>query len=416
MSELRPTTGRSAAPRLRAMDALRLVAALAVVLFHFTARDHVRWGSDRLPHDVFGAFSGVTVYGYAGVHLFFVVSGFVILMSVWGRSVPQFLASRVSRLYPAYWVAVLLTATLRWWWPTFGTVPAGAVAVNLTMTQDAFHVERVDGVYWTLWVELQFYLLMLGFLLWGITARRVLAVAAIAPPAMVALSFLAPRAEAAVGLLGWAPLFAAGMVLFVIHREGSSLARWAVVVGNALLAAVASGLRTVGAIDAVASGGHVVPVVLGAVAVAVVGLVAAVALVPTLRDLDWAILTALGALTYPLYLIHEYVGWAIIETTHEALGRWLTLAVAVGGCLGLAWLLHRFVEEPVHRPMRRWLQTRFERVGELLRAAVRRPGAVAADARGTRGTGRAPGRTSGAPDRLPSPPRAPEPVPDRTRG
>lgn len=366
--------------RLRAMDALRLVAALAVVLFHFTARDHSRWGSD-LPYEVFGAFAGVTVYGYAGVHLFFAVSGFVILMSVWGRSVPQFLASRVSRLYPAYWVAVLLTAALRWWWPSFGTVPAGAVAVNLTMAQDAFGVERVDGVYWTLWVELQFYLVMLGFLLWGITARRVVRMCALVPPVLVALSAVAPGLERVATLLGWAPLFAAGMVLYVIYREGPSLSRWAVVVGNAALGAAVSAVRTTGAIDAVASGGRVMPVVLALVSAAAVALVGVVALVPGLRDLDWAVLTWLGALTYPLYLVHEYVGWAIIEPAHPRLGRWLTLLLAVGCCLVLAWLLHRFVEEPVHRPLRRWLQARLERPGEFARTAPRRtqatPGAGA---------------------------------------
>src|SRR5699024_10591942 len=115
------TTSRAPTPvqrrgRLRAMDALRLLAALAVVLFHFTTRDHGRWGA-QLPHEVFPALSHVVRYGYAGVHLFFTISGFVILMSVWGRSPRQFVASRISRLYPAFWVAVLATATLRWWWP-----------------------------------------------------------------------------------------------------------------------------------------------------------------------------------------------------------------------------------------------------------------------------------------------------------
>ena len=355
------------------MDALRLVAALAVVLFHFTARDHVRWGSDTLPHEVFGSFSGVAVYGYAGVHLFFVVSGFVILMSVWGRSVPQFIASRVSRLYPAYWVAVVLTATLRWWWPTFESLPIGTVLVNLTMFQDAFGVERVDGVYWTLWVEMQFYLLMLGFLLSGITARWVVMLAAVVPAVMVPLSFALPAVELAVPFLGWSPLFAAGMVLFVIFREGPTAGRWVVVGLNAALAAVVSAIRTVGSIDAIASGGHVVPAVLALVAVGVVGLVAVVALVPRVRDLDWALLTSLGALTYPLYLTHEYVGWALIEVLHPSLGRWGTLTVAVTACLGVAWLLHRCVEEPFHRPVRVWLESRLEAAGRWMRGVVRRP-------------------------------------------
>src|SRR5690606_37147509 len=130
---------------------------------------------------VFGDLSDVTRYGYAGVHLFFVISGFVILMSMWGRSVPQFVASRISRLYPAFWAAVLLTATLRWLWPTFASPRAPDVVANLTMVHEPLGFPSIDGVYWTLWVEMQFYLLMLGLLAWGITVRRVLALATVVP-------------------------------------------------------------------------------------------------------------------------------------------------------------------------------------------------------------------------------------------
>lgn len=359
------------APRLRAMDALRLLAAAAaaVMMFHFTARDHSRWGEDVLPSQVFPMLSDVTRYGYAGVHLFFVISGFVILMSMWGRSVPQFLASRASRLYPAYWAAVLLTATLRWWWPSYESPTAGQVLANLTMVHEPFGVDSIDGVYWTLWVEMQFYLLMLGLLIWGVTARRVLAAAAVVPLIGSVVALLAPEVDARYTFLGWSPLFGAGMALYLIYREGGSRARWGVVALNAALAALGSAVRTAPAIDAVASGGRVVPALLGAVAVGAVALVAAVALVPTLRDLDWRFLTFLGVLTYPLYLTHEYVGWALIETLHPVLGRWLTLLVTVLLCLALAWLLHRLVEQPVHRPMRRWLERRLSRPAQAAEAA-----------------------------------------------
>lgn len=338
------------------MDTLRLLAAAAVMMFHFTARDHSRWGEDVLPSQEFPLLSDVTRYGYAGVHLFFVISGFVILMSMWGRSVPQFVASRVSRLYPAFWAAVLLTATLRWWWPTYASPTPEQVLVNLTMVHEPFGVESVDGVYWTLWVEMQFYLLMLGLLLWGLTVRRVLAVATVVPLLGTAAVLVSSDAGARLTLLGSAPLFGAGMALYVIYREGGTLARWAVVALNAALAALVSAVRTAPAIDAVASGGRIEPGVLAAIAVGAVGLVAAVALVPRLRDLDWRVLTFLGALTYPLYLTHEYVGWSLIETLHTVLGRWPTLVAAALLCAALAWLLHRAVERPLHRPLRRWLE------------------------------------------------------------
>lgn len=45
------------------------------------------------------------------------VSGFVICMSAWGRSVGDFAVSRVSRLFPAYWAAVAFTTLVLFNWP-----------------------------------------------------------------------------------------------------------------------------------------------------------------------------------------------------------------------------------------------------------------------------------------------------------
>ncbi|MEZ0164357.1 acyltransferase family protein [Kineococcus sp. LSe6-4] len=347
--------------RLRALDALRLLAALAVLAFHFTARDHTRWGA--LTGTVFPHLSALTAYGYAGVHLFFVVSGVVVTASAAGRGVGAFVASRVSRLYPAYWAAVLLTATLRWLWPGFGDRTPAQVAVNLTMVQDLFGVPRVDGVYWTLWVELQFYLLVVVLLLLGWTRRRLLAAATWVPLLGTALVLAVPPAAGVVTLLGYAPLFAAGIVLHVLHRDGHTVRRWLLLVLNTAQAAVLAALAQAPAVADLVSRTHVSVAVLAAVVTGCVGLVAVTVLVPRVRDLDRRWLTAAGTLTYPLYLTHEYVGWALIEVLAPRAGRWGTLAVTVAGCLALAWGLHRLVERPLQRPFRAWLLARFTRTG-----------------------------------------------------
>src|SRR5690554_5644422 len=89
-------------PRLRVLDLLRFGAALAVVLFHLVETS--AWGT----RFAFPALSGVTMFGVYGVRLFFVISGFVILMSAWGHSPGRFVISRIARLYPAYWASVIL--------------------------------------------------------------------------------------------------------------------------------------------------------------------------------------------------------------------------------------------------------------------------------------------------------------------
>ncbi|MBZ2199193.1 acyltransferase family protein [Occultella gossypii] len=346
------TKGPRAAPRLRALDALRLLAALTVVLMHFTTRDHGRWGGDVLPHELFPGLSDVLRYGYVGMHLFFVLSGFVILMSAWGRSTGAFVASRVSRLYPAFWVAVLVTGTLRWLWPTFESRSPAEVLANLTMLHEPFGVAHVDGVYWTLWVEMQFYLLMAVMVAIGLTRRRVLFVATALPLVGTALTLTMPGATETVTSLSWASMFGAGMVMYVIYRDGHSVRLWALAALNTAQGVLIAAVKQTAAIEAIASGAEVSSLILALAVLGAVAAVATIAFVPAIRNLDWRWLTAVGTLTYPLYLTHEYVGWAVIEALHPAFGKWPTLVVAVGTCLALAWLIHRFVEKRWHRPLR----------------------------------------------------------------
>lgn len=89
-------------PRLAALDGLRFVAAAAVMFFHYTSAEKLLWGNpSRLE---FPGINVVTRYGYLGVELFFIISGFVIPMTAYGRTTEDFVASRFSRLFPAYWV------------------------------------------------------------------------------------------------------------------------------------------------------------------------------------------------------------------------------------------------------------------------------------------------------------------------
>src|SRR5690348_11363931 len=91
--------------RLYEIDALRIIAAVAVVVYHYTFADF----AGGLTMTAFPQISPVTRYGYLGVDLFFVISGFVCLLTALNRKPHQFVISRIVRLYPAYWVAVTLT-------------------------------------------------------------------------------------------------------------------------------------------------------------------------------------------------------------------------------------------------------------------------------------------------------------------
>ncbi|MBZ5737393.1 acyltransferase family protein [Nocardioides mangrovi] len=345
------TPARPRAGRLALLDGLRFVAAAGVVLYHFTAIHSSFWGLE--PGGQFPRLFDATRYGNLGVQLFFFLSGFVILMSAWGRSIPQFVASRASRLFPAYWAGVLLTATL--------LVAAGAylrvfnpldTVTNLTMVQGAFGTTDVDSVYWTLWVELRFYLLIGLFLMWGITRDRVIAVALIWPVVGAVFSQYDDTAFSVLLDAYGAPFFAAGMLLYLVHREG-----WSPLLVLGIAFELALCITTVtGDMSATTehTGAAPDPWVISLVLLGSFGLVA-LASTTRLQHLQWRWLSTAGLLTYPLYLVHQVYGLWIIKTLHPYVDKWVVLAVAIGATTTLAWAVHRWVERPFGPRLRRSL-------------------------------------------------------------
>jgi peptidoglycan/LPS O-acetylase OafA/YrhL len=348
--------------RLRLLDLLRLVAALSVVLFHYTARYSTAW-SNPTPQDLWAPLSSATAYGALGVQLFFMISGFVVLMTAWGSDMGAYAASRISRLYPAYWAGVLITGAFLFFdrtisiggsWSSVG--PSGYL-LNFTMLQTAFGVPNIEGVYWTLWVELKFYLLIGLLVLVGVTRRRILLLS-VAWPLLAAFmaQFRIPIADELL-MPEFAPFFSAGMVLYVMYREGWSLLpavalvfNWIVMMHHAFKTAPFTiTLNT----D--------VPANPNVVAVVYTSFIAVILLITQTRlsDVSWKWLTVAGALTYPLYLIHEIPGWWLISKLYPALPKTVVLAIVLAVMLVAAYLINRYVERLLGPRMRRALNSAF---------------------------------------------------------
>ncbi|UQA93446.1 acyltransferase family protein [Streptomyces halobius] len=354
--------GRDGATRLRALDGLRLLAALMVAAYHYGGRDgeiSQAWGGSTAHQ--FPTASGLFAYGALGVQIFFVISGFVICLSGWGRPLRSFIASRVSRLYPAYWAAILLvTAVFALPWVAYRALAPSDVLTNLTMLQQPLGVDRVLGVCWTLWAEMRFYALFaLCVVLPGATRTRVVLFCA-------GWTLAAALAQAAnepflniVLMPEYAPYFIGGVGLFLLYRYGSrDPVAWAIVLVSWLIGQHYAVVRLW---HAPSADGFSYRSSAGIIAVVTLGfaLVAAVAL-GKLRWANWRWLTVAGALTYPFYLVHEHLGWAVVRALHQdlRLPSYATLMLTVGLMLLLAWVLHRWVERPLTPVLRRAIDPR----------------------------------------------------------
>ncbi|MCX5531710.1 acyltransferase [Streptomyces sp. NBC_00006] len=349
--------------RLYALDGLRLIAALMVAAYHYGGRDgeiSQAWGTS--PSSQFPSLHGWFAYGCLGVQIFFVISGFVICMSGWGRPLRSFFASRAARLLPSYWVAiVLVTAVFALPVVVYEAVSPSDALVNLTMLQQPLGVDRVLGVCWTLWAELRFYALFaLCVVLPGATRHRVVLFCAVWTLAAVLAEGSGPDAALAnlVLMPEYAPFFIGGIGLYLVHRDRRDVTAWGIVAVSWLIGQHFAVDRTWHApnpdfFSYRSSFGIVVVVTLGFAAVAAIA-------VGWTRWANWRWLTVAGALTYPFYLVHEHLGWVAIAALHRRVGlpASVTFAATIALMLTLAWLLNRYVEEWATPLLRRSLNRR----------------------------------------------------------
>jgi peptidoglycan/LPS O-acetylase OafA/YrhL len=311
----------SATPRvskdshLSGLDLARGLAAIAVALFHFT-------NNGWLPKDHWMASLGW--FGHLGVRAFFVMSGFVVPFAMWrggytGQAFGSFMARRLVRLYPPYVISVCLMAVI--------AIASGTDLSALALISHAFYLNDLIGapwlmeVYWTLAIEVQFYVFVA--LVW-----RIVAVGRSWPFVTMAIATVAatfaPWPDRC--LPNYANYFLLGITAFRLHREiGSRTINAAV----GMLAVLALS-REDGIPSAVAA---LLPLALLALPVSAP---------------RWG--RFLGDTSYSLYLFHLVTGAAFL-TALESLSlstdvRAALIPVALAISVGAAWVAFRWVEGP----------------------------------------------------------------------
>jgi peptidoglycan/LPS O-acetylase OafA/YrhL len=353
------------------VDALRFAAALAVAWFHLS---FYSWAN---PASSTGQALGGVIdfpwatpwawFGWVGVEVFFVISGFVIANSARGASATRFLKGRLLRLMPAAWICATITLVVRL---VLSSDPARALLSPYLHSMVLWPEPMwIDGVYWSLAVEVAFYALIFALLLmhgfrflpvvaWGLTLASGIYLTILAgnlvPPSPI---WQAIVANSEILLLRHGVYFAVGIWLWLSNQRRLSPVGWAGLTLGLGLGCLEIWLRAhslkVGEATAALGQPSVLPMAIWLVAVTGMLVVTRWPERIVWSPAMGARVKRLGRMTYPLYLVHNIVGVSLIRVlvTRGVPGE-LALAGGLATVLGLSFVVSQFGEPVVVRGFR----------------------------------------------------------------
>lgn len=332
--------------RVNELDLLRFFAALAVVFHHYSL---VGFAADSMTIMPYEFLALISKYGYLGVELFFMISGFVILMTASSGSLKKFAISRLIRLYPAFWACCTITflVTLVMRDPEY-TTDFYQYIVNMTMLSGFFDVPSMDSVYWSLFVELQFYALIAILLLLGrIHQAEQWFMFWLA--ATILQTIYPSSAFEFIVLRDYSSYFIAGATFFMIWSKGITWVR-CLTIAVTWYFAVYQSISEIEHLETLIRN-DLDPFIITAVICVYFVMMIFIVLRRTgkIGDINW---TWLGALTYPLYLIHQNVGYMIYDAIYKEFNPQVLFWSLVLSMIMFAYLIHVFIEKPLAMSMK----------------------------------------------------------------
>ncbi len=334
-----------ASPRFLFVDGLRGIAACCVMMFHFIASgSFYPLFQRRLPTAFY-----VAGFGYLGVDIFFVISGFVVAFSIRNQCITakfigNFIVRRSLRLDPPLLVTIALTLLLLWFYngylhQHYTPMPTiGQTLANIFYLTGIFKIQPMLPIFWTLCLEVQFYLLFVLALWMGGSSSG--------EPNWRSGAILGGLGLVSAAIVGgwlrsfdgwfindWNLFLLGALLWWTIDRKLP--AGW--LIGYAGLMMAAS-IHT-----------HSWNSWTGLLTMAGIGVTAMFGKLET--ALGYRPLQFLGRISYSLYLLHAligpqidgYVSWHFRDSLTAAI---LSVIVAIGVSIAAAWLMHRYVEQP----------------------------------------------------------------------
>lgn len=331
--------------RIHQIDLFRFLAAMGIVCVHYLFRGYK---ADNLTNLNLLELGGEWVkYCFVAIDLFFIISGFVIALSVRNKSVGHFFRSRVMRIFSVYWLCVCITYTVTMLFgaPRF-TVDSVQLIFNLLLLQDFLNIPALDGAYWTMSVEVRFYCLALGYLiLYRFKQLKIitlvywwLALSVVYP--LVQHLFLVKVIDLFL-MFKWSSAFAAGIIMGEVFK--TKKLKTDNVIGLLVCFALTVYHRLIYVAESrVYFQTDISDTLVILVLLAVYLLMLAVVL-GKLKWLNQPYFLTFGLITYPLYLLHQRIGYIIFNSLMYDVNKYVLLGGTVILMLIASFLIVRWV-------------------------------------------------------------------------
>ena len=326
---------------IKELDLFRGIGAILVMLYHYTTRYEISFGH-------IGNYEIYVPWGDTAVSLFFMLSGFLIFITLREEDTAlEFLHKRVIRLYPTYWAAIVLTTIFNIFLLPEKVRPFSTILINFTMVQRFFDIENVDTVYWTLYYELLFYIIIAIAISFG-KRKNIKGISPIVWYILMGFVILFSKIRlnhlddkgidwmSKLIMPRYIHMFIVGIMLYYLYKNKKNFFAHGVI----LLCIYNHYINH----DLEYTRFFILYILLFYLVVYGVRIST-----PLGRPIAF-----IAKISYPLYLTHQFIGCGIIRCM-EAIGMTheIFLIVPVAISILLAYLLHHFVEEPSARYFKR---------------------------------------------------------------
>jgi peptidoglycan/LPS O-acetylase OafA/YrhL len=325
--------------KIEGIEILRFLLAFGVMIYHYAYFGPI---TGRVP----GVAPGPEwlVSGRFGVSAFFIISGFVIIYSAGNRGAGAFALARFARLAPALLVCATVTMAVLWAWPGIQPRPSiGTWAKNASTLGLLLGDPYVDGSYWSITIELRFYLyvFLLLLLLKDIGRIRLIAMAWMAA-SYLAMAFYHVTPLRILTLSPHSAFFILGIVFYCWLILGDRRFMLMMLAPGLVLAGW-QGFVDFQHVDVLAGGGSPWWI---AILIAVIPFVLVRAFAFGIESRRWSGLAReAGAVSYPLYLLHQSLGYRLVAgMVAGGLTPVAAIAITAIGMVAAAWALSRTVE------------------------------------------------------------------------